>query len=53
MSIGFEVERIDGVSPIGSDELTSKNLMSPFVWQRRRKARPGAYRFDPATGECE
>jgi predicted GH43/DUF377 family glycosyl hydrolase len=33
MSLGFEVERIDDVIVDGPEELATKNLMSPFVWQ--------------------
>ena len=39
MPIGFEVERIDTVSLAGSDELLSRQLMSPFVWQEPNDAR--------------
>ena len=39
MPIDFKVERIDNVSLAGPDELLSKQLMSPFVWQEKDDAR--------------
>ncbi|MDQ2802144.1 MAG: glycosidase [Pseudomonadota bacterium] len=36
MSLGFEVERIDSVIIDGPAELTTLNLMSPFVWRASR-----------------
>ncbi|MEG8044696.1 glycosidase [Sphingomonas sp. LR59] len=39
MPIEFEVERIDTVSISAPDELLSKQLMSPFVWQEKDDAR--------------
>ncbi|MEO5866523.1 MAG: glycosidase [Sphingomonas sp.] len=37
MSLGFEVERIDSVIIDGPAELTTLNLMSPFVWRASRR----------------
>lgn len=37
MSLGFEIERIDDVIVDGPEELTTKNLMSPFVWRASRR----------------
>ena len=39
MTIDFAVERIDIVSLIGPEDLLSKELMSPFVWQEPDDAR--------------
>jgi len=39
VTIDFAVERIDYISLSGPDELLSKELMSPFVWQEPDDAR--------------
>lgn len=39
MTIDFAVERIDIISLVGPDDLLSKELMSPFVWQEPDDAR--------------